>query len=182
MTSAGVFACRNRPSGRTRKRLLCITALYLVGWTSNAQQATSLRPVIPKVWDEAALKDWATPVATLNARPTHISPAEYYSVPEYNLRSYPVYMPGREPEGYWEMLQHIGPKPLIEPETLKTDADWVHAGQRVFEEATAFQLTTFDPQAIANYRTGCVIRMCLEVIVLRASKAVPSKVTSLELS
>jgi hypothetical protein len=124
-----------------------------VGCTSSAQQATSFRPVIPKVWDEAALENWATPVATLNVRPTHISPTEYYSVPEYNLRSYPVYMPGREPDGYWEMLQHTGPKPLIEPGTLKTEADWVHAGQRVFEEATAFQLTTFDPQAIANFRS-----------------------------
>ena len=54
---------------------------------------------IPKTWDEGALADWATPVAGLNARPAHISSREYYSVPEYSLRSYPVYMPGREPAG-----------------------------------------------------------------------------------
>jgi hypothetical protein len=53
-------------------------------------------------------------------------------------------MPGREPEGYWEMLQHIGPKPLIELTALKTQADWVKAGHRVFDEATLPQLTTFD--------------------------------------
>ena len=62
-------------------------------------------------------------------------------------------MPGREPDGYWEMLQNIGPKPLIEPGMPQTEADWVRAGQRVFEEATTVQLTTFDPQAIANFRS-----------------------------
>ena len=31
----------------------------------------------PRIWDDAALADWATPVATLNVRPTHYSSAEY---------------------------------------------------------------------------------------------------------
>jgi hypothetical protein len=46
-----------------------------------------------------------------------------------------VYLPGREPEGYWERLQHVAPQPLIEPEKLKTQADWLAAGRRVFDEA-----------------------------------------------
>ena len=33
------------------------------------------------------------------------------------------------------MLQHVGPKPLIEPEKLKSKADWIEAGRRVFDEA-----------------------------------------------
>jgi hypothetical protein len=126
---------------------------FLAAQTATAQPAPSSKPIIPRVWDEAELAGWATPVAGLNVRPTHISASEYYSVPEYNLRSYPVYMPGREPDGYWEMLQRIGPKPLIEPGVLRTEADWVLAGQRVFEEATTSPLTTLDPQAIANFRS-----------------------------
>src|SRR5688572_32470699 len=59
----------------------------------------------PRIWDDAALADWATPVATLNVRPTHYSSAEYYSVPAENLRTYPVYHPDSEPPGYWEELQ-----------------------------------------------------------------------------
>jgi len=74
---------------------------------------------IPKTWDESALANWVTPVAGLNVRPMHISSREYYSVPEYSLRSYPVYMAGREPAGYWDMLQQVGPKPLIEREKLR---------------------------------------------------------------
>lgn len=56
----------------------------------------------PKTWDETALANWATPLAGLDARPSHISSREYYSLPVENLRTYPVYYPGREPEGYWE--------------------------------------------------------------------------------
>src|SRR6476619_4014473 len=78
--------------------------------------------------------------------------AEYYSLPVQNYRSYPVYMPGREPEGYWEMLQHIGPKPLINARTVHTEADWLKAGQSVFDEATLPQTTTFNANLIAQVR------------------------------
>lgn len=113
----------------------------------------AFHPAIPKTWDEAALADWATPVAGLNVRPTHIPEKEYYALPVDNLRTYPVYYPGREPAGYWEMLQRIGPQPLIEPGKLKTEADWIAAGRRVFEEAESPQLRTFDPELIAQVRS-----------------------------
>ena len=94
----------------------------------------ALSVTAPRTWDEAALRDWATPVAGLNVRPGHFSQEEYDRAPIDNLRTYPVYYPGREPAGYWEMLQTVGPKPLIEPSTLNTDEDWIRAGKRVFEE------------------------------------------------
>jgi hypothetical protein len=110
------------------------------------------RPAIPHTWDEAALADWATPVAGLNVRPTHMSTKDYYPLPVENLRTYPVYFPDREPKGYWEMLQHIGPKPLIETEELKSEADWIAAGKRVFEEADQLHLRTVDTKLIAAAR------------------------------
>jgi hypothetical protein len=134
--------------------VLPMVSILLGSWLASAADDTKRWiPDIPKVWDEAALADWATPVAGLNVRPTHISAKEYYSLAAESLRTYPVFMPGREPEGYWEMLQRIGPKPLIEPETLKTEADWIEAGRRVFEEAWTPQLSTFDPQLIAQARS-----------------------------
>jgi hypothetical protein len=60
----------------------------------------AFRREIPKTWDERALADWATPVAGLNVRPGHFSEQEYYAAPIDNLRTYPVYYPGREPAGY----------------------------------------------------------------------------------
>ncbi len=107
---------------------------------------------VPRTWDEQALHDWATPVAGLNLRPGHFSEEEYYRAPVDNLRTYPVYYPWREPAGYWEMLQTVGPKPLIEPGTLQTDADWIHAGQRVFEEFDTIGFRTTDPTFIGRAR------------------------------
>ena len=127
-----------------------LSAVTLATWVLWSQSAP--RPAIPKTWDEAALPDWATPIAGLNVRPTHISAKEYYSLSVENLRTYPVYYPGREPEGYWDMLQHVGPKPLIEPEKLKTEADWIEAGRRVFDEADQLHERVFDPQLIAAAR------------------------------
>src|SRR5262245_20334948 len=72
---------------------------------------SAFKPVIPRVWDEVALADWATPLAGINVRPTHISSKDYYSLPIDNLKTYPVYFPGREPAAYWEMLERVGPKP-----------------------------------------------------------------------
>jgi len=102
---------------------------------------------VPRAWDEAALEDWAIPVAGLNARPSHFSPAEYYRAPVDNLRTYPVYYPGREPAGYWDMLQTVGPKPLVELKTRSNDADWARDGKRVFEEWDVPGLRVFEPQA-----------------------------------
>jgi mono/diheme cytochrome c family protein len=109
------------------------------------------RPNVPRVWDEAALAGWATPLAGLGEAPTHLSAADYYAIPEENLRSYPLYMPDREPPGYWERLQSVGPAPLIEPGKLATQADWVAAGERVFLDAVV--LKTFDPEVIAMARS-----------------------------
>jgi hypothetical protein len=115
-------------------------------------------PRVPRTWDEAKLAEWATPLAGINVRPAHMSAKEYYSLPVDNLKTYPVYLPSREPAGYWEMLQRIGPKPLIEPVKLKTEADWIEAGRRVFQDADHIQLRTFDPQFIALARDEKALR------------------------
>ncbi len=133
--------------------LLGGSVLLLSALASGADDANRWTPDIPRVWDEAALRDWVTPLAGLHARPGHVSESDYYRLPVEDLRSYPVYYPGREPDGYWQMLQHVGPKPLIEPRELKTKADWIAAGRRIFEESDAPQLRTFDPQLIAKVRS-----------------------------
>jgi hypothetical protein len=127
-------------------------AVVIVGVWLSVTLAAAID--VPKTWDEKALHDWATPVVGLNLRPGHFSEAEYYAAPADNLRTYPVYFPGREPAGYWDMLQTVGPKPLIEPATLQTDADWVRAGQRVFEEFDTIGFRTFDQKFIARARAA----------------------------
>jgi len=106
---------------------------------------------IPKIWDEKELADWATPIAALGVAPGHVSEAEYYAAPVDNLRTYPVYRPGREPPGYRDQLRALGPQPLIDELSLKSKADWIAAGARVFEELDTAIARTADPEAIAHF-------------------------------
>src|SRR4051794_354565 len=107
------------PTRRSGMRLYTgatLLSLALSCWPAPAaDDAKTWRPEIPQVWEDAALAEWPTPLAGLHVRPTHIASKEYYSLIVDNLRTYPVYFPGREPAGYWEMLKHLGPKPLIDP-------------------------------------------------------------------
>src|SRR5215471_17934746 len=88
--------------------LLGLCASAMLGVPLHIGGTVSAAPHIPKTWDQTALADWATPVAGLNVRPTNMPAAEYYAMSVENVRTYPVYFPGREPDGYWEMLQHVG--------------------------------------------------------------------------
>ena len=101
---------------------------------------------------DAALADWATPVATLNLRPTHLPESEYYAVSGDNLRTYPVYHPDAEPPGYWEELQKKKPEPLVDVSLIHTRDDWIAAGGRAFGEADSFWSRTGDPAIIAQAR------------------------------
>jgi len=106
----------------------------------------------PRIWNDADLADWATPVAGLNLRPAHISAAEYYALPGDNLRTYPVYHPDSEPAGYWEELKRKKPEPLVDLSKIRSKADWIAAGERAFREVDTFWSRTDDPAAIAQAR------------------------------
>src|SRR5689334_11466123 len=113
--------------------------------------------VVPKLWDERALADWATPLAGLGLRPGHFSEAEYYAAPIDNLRTYPVYHPRSEPAGYREWMLAQGPQPLIEPENLATEADWIEAGRRVFEQLDSAISRSDDPVVIGYISDAAAI-------------------------
>ena len=138
---------------RTFIVLTVLSASAILAESLHRRGIVSAAPLIPKAWDDTALADWATPLAGLNARPTNMTATEYYSMAVENLRTYPVYFPGREPAGYWEMLQRVGPQPLIEPDKLTTEADWITAGKRVFDEADHLHLRTLDSKLIATARS-----------------------------
>jgi len=106
----------------------------------------------PKIWTDAALTEWVTPVAILNIRPAHISEAEYYAVSGDNLRTYPVYHPDAEPPGYWDELKKKKPEPLVDVSTIRTRDDWIAAGERAFREVDSFWSRTNDPAVIAQAR------------------------------
>src|SRR5690348_12986123 len=88
---------------------------------------------VPRIWDDKALEDWATPIAGLGVRPAHFTASEYYAAPSENLRTYPVYRPDKEPSGYWDWLQKQKPERLVDAMKLRTRADWIKAGEEAFQ-------------------------------------------------
>jgi hypothetical protein len=108
----------------------------------------------PRIWNDQSLADWASPVAGLNVRPTFFTEKEYYAAPlgEW-VRTYPVYFPGREPAGYWEMLRNKRPEPLI-ARGPRTQAEWIAAGQIVFRELDFGASRSYDPKYFAVLRSA----------------------------
>lgn len=92
--------------------------------------ATTVR--VPPSWRDTALKGYRVPLAGLGSPPKLVSESEYYSLPEVNIKTYPVYTPDKEPPGYLEWLKQQEPKPLVEISKLQTSEDWIAAGREVF--------------------------------------------------
>ncbi len=130
-----------------------LTALSLLAASLCCAQNPAATVAPLKIWDDKALADWATPVANLNVRPGHFSERDYYAAPNAEcVRTYPVYFPGREPAGYWEMLKQRRPEPLMTAGS-RTMADWVAAGKRVFEEMDVPAFRTYDPKLMEKARS-----------------------------
>jgi hypothetical protein len=65
-------------------------------------------------------------------------------------KSYPVYAPGKEPPGYLDWLKQQEPEIVFDAAKLKTEADWIRAGELVFDApilyATLSRTATRDPE------------------------------------
>lgn len=139
---------------KTSLRKWCIAAVVCAG------AAASTVVSVPQVWRDVDLANFRTPLAGLGHPPKVVSEADYYSLPEANVKTYPVYAPGKEPAGYIEWLKQQDPKPMVDPAQLKTEADWVAAGKEVFEgrELPRFSgsednlAIIHDPRIVAAYR------------------------------
>jgi hypothetical protein len=96
-----------------------------------------LHPVIPRTWDDQAMARLEVPLANPAASPKHVFAEYYYKIrvrPIY--RSYPVYAPSHEPPGYMDGLRQKEPVVFWDDKgqapSLKTEADWISAGEVVF--------------------------------------------------
>lgn len=67
----------------------------------------------------------------------------YYAIPATTLyRTYPVYHPDHEPEGYLDALRRKTPERLFEAGQPTSEADWIAAGEQVFHWPIAWRETT----------------------------------------
>ena len=108
-------------------------------WANPVSPAAPVyTPDIPKVWDDALISSLELPLAEAAYSPKHISSEYYYRIPVHPLyKSYPVYHPKSEPAGYMEALRQREPEIIWDDQghrpELKTEADWVRAGELVFD-------------------------------------------------
>ena len=127
---------------------LSVFGILTAGAPSQREAAKGI--IVPKIWDAKQLSTWATPVAGIGVQPSFYSEEEYYAAPIDNVRTYPVYAPGREPKGYRDWMRTQGFQRLIEPEKLKTERDWIEAGHRVFA-GLDFPVTRTDDPRLFKY-------------------------------
>lgn len=132
-------------------RVIIVAMVAVIGVSAQSSPA---RIAAPRFWNDRELADWATPIAALKVRPGHVSEREYYAAPDAEwVRTYPVYFPGREPAGYWDMLRQKKPEPMVAG-AARTTEDWVAAGKVVFEELDVPAFRTTDPALIAVARSA----------------------------
>jgi GAF domain-containing protein len=99
---------------------------------------------IPRTWATASVASLEVPLAQPAFSPVQISEDVYYRLPERVLyKSYPVYVPGREPSGYMERLKQQEPEVAFNPSDYHTAAEWIAAGELVFNAPTSFDPVFF---------------------------------------
>jgi hypothetical protein len=118
--------------------LALVALLGVAAYMMSASQAQETKevfiPAIPKTWDDQALSSLELPPADPAVSRVHISSDYYYQIPVRPIyKSYTVYAPGKEPPGYEEWLERQEPDVVFDASKLKTEADWIKAGEMVFD-------------------------------------------------
>jgi hypothetical protein len=97
---------------------------------------------VPATWDARELASFELPLVHAERSAQHAAPDYYYRLairPIY--KSYTIYAPGREPAGYLEQLAQREPEIAFDPSTLQSEADWVAAGEAVFDAPIGYGAT-----------------------------------------
>ena len=118
------------------KRIMFFVLLLLLLAGLRVQ---AVRPTIPRVWDDAEMAALQLPLVDSAASPKQIPSDYYYRIPVRTIyKNYPVYVPGKEPDGYLEWLKQQEPQSTFDPAALETEADWIRAGELVFDSPISY--------------------------------------------
>lgn len=89
---------------------------------------------IPKLWVMEKLRSAHLPLVDTSIHVEPISEALYNKIPErVAYKTYPLYMPGREPKGYYEWLLSQDAEIVFDASKIKTEADWIKAGEIIYD-------------------------------------------------
>jgi hypothetical protein len=132
----------------TRKIKRLTLALFIllsiathIGSGQAQKRDGAFAPAIPEMWNDQAMASLEIPLADPAGSPVHVSADYYYSIPVRPIfKSYPVYAPGKEPAGYEDWLKQQEPETAFDASQLKTEADWIRAGEVVFEAPISYDV------------------------------------------
>lgn len=117
-----------------RKKKLGASAIICCAVFLFSFIANRFEPEIPKVWDAAQLQSMHLPYPDTTVELKFISEEEYNKIRErVSYKTYPFYMPGSEPKGYYDSLAKLDPEINFSTEDLKTEADWIKAGEIIYD-------------------------------------------------
>jgi hypothetical protein len=120
---------------------LLVTVSIPVVLGPGRANAKTFSPTIPRVWDDAEMRALQLPLVDPAASPKQISADYYYRIPVRKIyKNYPVYVPGKEPAGYFDWLKQQEPESAFDASALKTEADWIRAGELVFESPISYEI------------------------------------------
>ena len=117
------------------RNIYFLTSGYL--FLAAVSTAQTFHPQIPKAWDDRDVASFEVPLAEPDRSPRYLNAAEYYALevaPIY--RTYPVYAPGKGPAGYLDSLKEKEPEVVFDAAKLRTEQDWIRAGELVFDSPT----------------------------------------------
>lgn len=121
-------------SGRGRACALLLLPLAAAAQGSRPQ-------AVPRIWDERALHDMELPAVVSKYSSKPVPPDYYYRIPIRTIyKSYPIYAPGHIPAGYLDRLKSAEPEVLFDEAKLRSQEDWIRAGELVFQAPTAYEV------------------------------------------
>lgn len=118
--------------------VMCFVGIFVVDVTRGAAQKGS-KQEIPRTWVDSEMSGLELPLANPVGSPKYIDADYYYRMPVRSVyKSYPIYVPGKEPPGYLEKLRNLEPQVTFDMAKLKTEQEWIEAGERVFDAPIEF--------------------------------------------
>ena len=127
----------------------------------NSRPDGRFAPSIPRVWNDEEVASLELPLPNPTASPRQITADYYYRIPIRPIyKSYPVFVPAKEPEGYLEWLKQQEPETVFEASRFKTLEDWIQAGEIIFEAPIFYDAVVKPPQVqdpVWYEKTGVLI-------------------------
>jgi len=156
------------------RRIVLLTLLAnAIALVIRAQSSTV---TVPRTWDDEAVAAFELPLANPEFSPQHVNADGYYRMPVRPIyKSYPVYPPDKEPAGYIEWLKQQEPEIVFDSAKLHSEADWIRAGELVFDAPLGFQSLEATPARFPEFYEKSGVRLAADGTLPNKSYVVRKK-------